>query len=179
MSFDIFFQPCRFSETLVTKKNSITGANQSVLPDEPLSEIELEAVQRVLKRANAHGPDEFGCYVIQLEDGGVAEVFGSELASGCTVALRGMTANLLQFLFDLLNAGNWVMLPVMEDARAITTSPGCLKNIPDDFPRVLVCNSAAELGVLLSKGVEEWEKYRNQVVGRESNCSEKGSHDEG
>jgi hypothetical protein len=167
MSFDIFFQPCRFTGSPVVKKNPFTGDPRSVLPNEPLSATELKAVQHVLKRANAHGPDEHGCYVVQLDDGGGAEVFGSELATGCMVALGGMTVDLLQFLFDLLKAGNWVMLPAMEDAVAIMTSPGCLKGTPDDFPRVVVCKSAAELGVLLSNGVQAWEKYRDQVVGGE------------
>jgi hypothetical protein len=163
MSFDIFFQPCRYTGELVTKKNRLTGKVQSVVLSEPLSDMELNDVQQVFRRANAHSPDEFGCYVVQLEDGGSAEVFGSKLATGCMVALRGMTGDLIQFLFDLLKAGNWVMLPAMEDNVAIISSSGFLRNVPDDFPRVVVCNSAPELGVLLSNGVEEWEKYRNQV----------------
>jgi hypothetical protein len=165
MSFDIFFQPCRFSGELVTKKNLLTGEAKSVLHNEPLSEMELDAVRQVLRRANASTPDEFGCYVVQLEDGGSAEVFGSKLASGCMVALRGMTDDLIKFLFDLLKAGNWVMLPAMDGNVTIIPSSVFLKNVPDGFPRVVVCNSAAELGMLLSNGVEEWEKYRNQVVG--------------
>jgi len=165
MSFDIFLQPCRYTGQLVTKKNRLTGEAKSVLHNEPLSEIELNAVRQVLRRANAHNPDKFGCYVVQLEDGGGAEVYGSKLATGCMVSLGGMTADLIQFLFDLLKAGNWVMLPAMEDNIAITPSSVFLKNVPDDFPRVVVCNSAAELGVLLANGVEEWEKFRNQVVG--------------
>jgi hypothetical protein len=163
MSFDIFFQPCRFTGTAEIKKNPFTGEALSVPLNEPLSDVELQAVQQVLKRANAQGPDDQGCYVVQLEDGGEAEVFGSDLANSCMVALQGMTDDLLRFLFDLLKAGNWVMLPAMEDPVAITTSPGILRGIPDDFPRVVTCNSAAELGVLLSSGVHAWEEYRDQV----------------
>jgi len=153
MSFDVFFQPCRF-----------TSDAQAVLANEALSPAELQAVHQVLERANAHGPDLQGCYVVQLGDGGGAEVYGASLAMGCMVALRGMTAELLQFLLRLLEAGNWVMLPAMADAMAITTSPGSLKGIPADFPRVIVCNSAEELGLLLADGVQAWEKYRAQVV---------------
>ena len=56
MSFDIFFQPCRFRGTTVQKTNTFTGKVQSVLANEPLTAAELEAVQNVLKQANAHGP---------------------------------------------------------------------------------------------------------------------------
>src|SRR5262249_47327201 len=139
------FQPCRFSGLPVEKKNPFTGEVQSVTPDEPLRAAELKAVRRVLKRARAHGPDEHGRYVVELGDGGVAEVFGADLGAGCMVALRGLTPDLSQFLYDLLKAGNWVMLPVTEDAVAVTTSPGRMKGIPEDFPRVVVCNAAGEL----------------------------------
>jgi hypothetical protein len=58
-----------------------------------------------------------GCCTVDFNDGGAAEVFADRLKSGCMVALRGMTPEVSQFLFELLKAGNWVMLPAMEDAR--------------------------------------------------------------
>jgi hypothetical protein len=167
MSFDIFFQTARFSEQPVVEKNPFTGEALTVLPEEPLSAAEVKAVQRVLQRVQAQGPDEHGCYVVELEDGGVAEVFADELNAGCMVALRGITPRLVYFLFDLLQAGNWVMLPATEDAVAITTSPGSLKGVPEDFPRVVVCDSAEEVGALLTKGVREWQAYRDRIVGGE------------
>lgn len=167
MSFDVFFQPCRFTGSPIIKKNPFTDEDLTTFPNEPLSELEVKAVQDVLKRANATNPDEHGCYVVQLGDGSGAELFGSDLATGCMVALRGITSELIQFLFDLLQAGNWVMLPAMEDALAITTSPGCLKGIPDDFPKIVVCHSAAELAVLLSDGFQAWETYKDQILGDE------------
>lgn len=80
------------------------------------------------------------------------------------VALRGMTAELLQFLLHLLEAGNWVMLPAMADTVAITAAPASVKGVPDEFPRVVICNSTAELGLLLADGVQAWEQYRAQVL---------------
>jgi hypothetical protein len=164
MSFDIFFQPCRYGGTTVEKKNPFTGQVQSSLVDEPLNAAESTAVRNVLSQAGVHGPDEYGCYRVDLEDGGNAEVFASNLEWGCSVAARSMTPSLCQFLYRLLKAGNWVMLPVMEEAMAITTSPGSLKRIPDDFPKVVVCNSIEELTVLLADGFGAWEKYRDQLV---------------
>src|SRR5437016_3987129 len=83
MSLDIFFQPCRFTGSPVVGNNPFTGEAQSFLPDEPLRAAELKAVQQVLKRAKAHGPDAEGCYVVRLDDGGEAEIFGRELETGC------------------------------------------------------------------------------------------------
>jgi hypothetical protein len=145
--------------------NPFTGKAKVVLVNEPLDTAELEAVRKVLERANANGPDEFGCYVVKLDGGGSAEVIGDDLQTGCMVKLWGMTSALSQFLYDLLKAGNWVMLPVMEDTVAITTSPGSISGIPDDFPKVVVCNSHDDLALLLTKGVRAWENYRDQIVG--------------
>jgi len=167
VSFDIFFQPCRFTGSSVEQKNPFTGEVRSVLANEPLNSAELEAVRKVLWQAKAGGPDEQGCYVVQLGDGGGAEVFGDDLATGCMVALRGMTPDLSRFLYNLLKAGNWVMLPAMEDAMAITAAPGAMRGIPDDFPRVVACNSAEELAALLAGGIGAWEKTVIRFVGGE------------
>ena len=49
----------------------------------------------------------------------MAEVFGNNLRTGLTVALRRLTPNLLRFLLDLLRAADWVLLPVIEGNPAI------------------------------------------------------------
>ena len=87
------------------------------------------------------------------------------------IALRGLTRDLCEFLFDLLKAGNWMMLTAMTDAVAITTSQHSVNAIPDGFSRVVVCTSPEELGALLRNGVQTWEKYRDQVVGEQDDES--------
>ena len=87
MSFDIFFQSARFSGEPVVSRNPLTGESQTVLPSEPLSAAEVTAVLGVLERVKARGPDEFGCYVVELADGGGAEVFASNLRSGCMASV--------------------------------------------------------------------------------------------
>lgn len=164
MSFDIFFQTGRFAGKPVVKKNPFTGKAQTVFPEEPLTAAEVKAVRQVLKGIDAQGPDKHGCYIVELADGGGAEVFADKLKMGCMVALRDITPHLIQFLFDLLKAGNWVMLSPLEDAVAITASPGIVKGVPDEFPKVVVCNTTDELGVLLTKGVKAWQKHRDKVV---------------
>ena len=165
MSFDIFFRTCRYGTTLVEERNPFTGQSRSVLPNGSLTAAELRLVQAVLDKATIQGPDEFGCHVVAVEDGGEAEVFASDLDNGCMVALRGITPGLLQFLFDLLKAGNWSMVPPMEDGTVVVPSLDAVKSVPDDFPPIVVCGSADELGILLSDDVDAWKKYRDQVVG--------------
>ena len=164
MSFDIFFQPSRFGATPVEKQNPFTGQMKPVLPIEPLNAAEVRAVQAVLDKATTRGPDVFGRHVVAFEDGGGAEVFASDLETGCMVALRGITPGLLHPI-DLLKAGNWGMIPAMEDTAAIVPSLESAKGVPDDFLPIVVCDSADELGVLLSGGFGTWKKYRDQVVG--------------
>jgi hypothetical protein len=112
----------------------------------------------------ARGPDEFGCYVVEFGDGGGAEVFASDLGDGCMAAVRGLTPDLLGFLFDLLGAADWVMMPAMEGNPAIVSAPGLASAFADSFPEV-VCGSPEELGAILSGGYEAWKRYRDQVVG--------------
>jgi hypothetical protein len=163
MSFDILYQPCRFGAEPVEQKNPFTGQVQTVLPVKPLSDDDLRVVQEVLEKAGAVVPDEFGCYVVQLGDGGAAEVHAGHLETGCMVALHGgLTRDLLQFLFDLLRSADWIMLPAMEGNPAISALPGRAESFADSFPEV-VCRSAVELGAVLSGGSEEWERYRIQL----------------
>ena len=164
MSFDIFFDPGRYGRQRVKQKNPFTGKVESVLPVEPLTPAERKAVRAVLRKASGGGPDEFGCSVVETADGGTAEVFGDDLANGCMVAVRGLTPGLLAFLIELLKAGNWVMTPAMEATVAITAVPERLKGLPKDHPEVVLCTSAAELGVLLADGFGAWKKYRDRVV---------------
>jgi hypothetical protein len=145
-------------------KNPFTGKQQAVAVEEPLTAAEVKAVKQVLKRVNAQGPDEFGFYAVGFDDGGEAEVYAKKLQSSCVVSLRGITPDLSRFLFDLLKAGNWVMVPAMEDSVAITASPGSVTGVPDEFPKIVTCDSAEEVATLLTKGVMAWQKFRDRAM---------------
>lgn len=166
MSFDLFFVPCHFGTEPVERKNPFTGEVQNIFPNLPLSVEDVKAVHGVLSAAGARGPDDFSCYVVEFDDGGVAEVFASDLetGSGCMVVLRGLTADLLRFLFDLLGAADWVLFPAMEGNPAIVRSPGLARGFADSFPEV-VCDSPEELGTNLSGGFEAWKRFRDRIVG--------------
>jgi hypothetical protein len=141
MSLDVFFQTCRFG--------GIAEGEQS---NEPLTAAEEKAVRNILARVCPSGPDEHHCWVVQVGDGGSAEVFGKDLSEGCMFAVRGLTPGLVQMMFDLLVAGNWVMLPAQDGPGAIAASMDAVRGVPDGFPQVVICESPDALGVVLGGG---------------------------
>jgi hypothetical protein len=169
VSFDLFFQPSRFGTEPVERRNPFTGKMQTVRPVEPLSSEDLKAVRDIVQSAAPAGPDDHGGYLIELADGGVAEVYASGgIETGCMIALRrALTPDLLRFLFDLLRAADWIMLPAMEGNPAITALPGRAEGFADSLPEV-VCNSAEELGAVLTGGFDRWRQYRDQILGNET-----------
>ena len=159
MSFDIFFQPCRFAAQAVEAENPFTGKVETTQPNAPLTKSELAAVRHALDVEHVTKRSDHGGYDIQLPDGGLADVFAEDLETGCMFAVRVLSPGLVALLFDVLDAANWVMLPAMENSIAITCSPGSVSNMPDGFPAVVICNSSAELELLLIGGFEAWKQY--------------------
>jgi hypothetical protein len=165
MSFDIFFHPRRQSNEEFDRKRPLTGKSVMVRPVVPLTAGELDSVKKLLDASIAEGPPESGCHVLKFADGGGAEIYTDRLApSDCMVAVRGLTPDLLRFLFAMLEAADWVMMPAMEGNPVITRTAVSAECVSADSPRV-VCSSPEELGVVLTKGVEAWQQYRDQVTG--------------
>jgi hypothetical protein len=158
--------PCRYGQTPIDAPDRAAGATRKVPSNESLTQEELLAVRAVLSQAGASNGGQCDFFVPMLEDGGYAEVFCRDIQVGCMVALRGITPHVLKFLFNLLQAGNWVMIPAMPDTRSIATSPAAFKRIPDGFPPALVCASPEEIGAIISGGFDAWKKYRDQFVGK-------------
>ena len=164
MGFDIFYQPCRFGPEKIERPDPHhPGRTRMELPDEPLTAAELAAVHQVLMEVDARILEVTDLYSIQLADGGLAQLCGGNLSTGCIVTCRRMSPGLLQFLFDLLEAGQWAMIPAMEDLLAITATPERLRT-PAKFLKSVVCKSPQELGELIAGGYETWQKYRDHVV---------------
>jgi hypothetical protein len=138
MSIDLFFQSAQFDDS---------GRSS------PLAAAEQDAVEKLLKRMARSGPDTHGCWVLQVSDGGSAEVFARDLREGCMFALRGFTPEIVRLLFDILVASNWVMLPALEGCGAIAASADALHAPPHDFPAVTVCTSATALSALLEGAI--------------------------
>ena len=163
MSFDIFFQAFGEAGPLVERTNRLTSKTESIPSYKPVSAAELEAVRQILRRAKARS-DEEGNFLVEFADGGSVEIYtADDLATGFMASLRrGLTPELTQFLFDLLKAGNWVLLPT-EDNATLATSRDRLANLPPELSPGVVCHTAEELGTLLTGGFASWEKYRDQA----------------
>jgi hypothetical protein len=163
MSFDISCSPWKLDdkESLVT--NPFTQEVTSQRMGKPLSPSELKAVKALFKKVKAKESVDDGFYSIDFRDGGSAEVFTEDLATGCMVALRGITHDVLTFLVGLAQAGNWVMRVPMEEPLEIFPSDESSKaNPPASLTRV-VCDSPDQLEILLTKGFRAWKHYRDQV----------------
>ena len=165
MQYEFLFQPCRYDGTKVEAQNPFTGKPWLVPTNEPLTAAELNAVHAVLDKVAAQGPDEFGCYVAVLDDGCEINVYANDLDRGCMVTFRWLPASLFRFAVDLLKAGNWTMLPAIESTVAVVSSLESVKGIPDGFPPIVICDSPEELRILVTEGVDAWEKHRDIVGG--------------
>jgi hypothetical protein len=174
MSIDIFFMPCRFGPERVERTDPKTGQIRSVLPNEPLTASELDAVRQVLAEHRVGSVSDPDIYNVQFSDGGRAEIVANDLETGCMVKLRGMTTDVASFLLKLVGAGNWIMIPVMKDYLAITASRDCIKGVPKSFPQIVVCESPEHLWQLMRDGFDSWREYRDRVVGDVGPGSPKG-----
>jgi hypothetical protein len=172
MSFDIFLQSVHNRGEPRQMTNPFTGEPATIFPQGGLEPHERDAVCGVIASYRLPGPDEFGCYLIGLPDGGSAELFASNLADhhescdGMMVACRNLTPKLAHFIFDLMDRGNMAALPAMEDTRTFVTSEHWSDFTPGDgAPPTVVVRSPAELHAALTGGYEGWQRYRDQVIG--------------
>jgi hypothetical protein len=170
MSFDIVYHTCNLGTRREKRKNPLTGRVQSVPVDNGLTDAERAAVRRLLRSGGAAAPDEFGCYAVELPDGGSAEVYAKELhesghCDGLMVSLRGMTPGLVVFLWELCQAGNMSATPIMEDEVVAVASEEQRQRVKDRWPEAVVVASPDEFRELLSGGLAAWQAYRDQVVG--------------
>jgi hypothetical protein len=170
VSFDVFLQSVHRGSEPRQAINPLTGETVAIHPTGELRDHERESVLSVISSYQFRGPDEFGCYPIDLPDGGSAELFAGKLgeAAGCDgmmVACRSLTPQLTGLIFELMVGGNMAALPAMEDTRTFVASEEWSDFTPGDgAPPAVVVRSAAELHAALAGGYEGWKRYRDQVV---------------
>lgn len=163
MSFDLHFQPCRYDGTTKQAMNPFTNELAAFPNNAPLTREEVEAVVRVLEAAGAKR-DNDGTFALQASDGTSFEMYG-DIAGGCMISIRGagITSTLAKLLFDVLVAGNWVLL---SDPSAIAASASALQGMPDDdtFDDVVIVTSPDQVKTLLLDGWTAFEKYAAKVM---------------
>jgi hypothetical protein len=152
MSFDVFLQRFECGEPGV---------------------VNADRVRAVLLSREFTGPDRFGFYDVSISDGIHVEFSAKGLADGtgfdgCAFHIRSMSAELVQFVWEIATAGDMVIMPAMEDFVPILSSPEQITSLPSDlrrdYPHPVVCGSAAELESLLNGGYTGWKKYRDQIA---------------
>jgi hypothetical protein len=152
MSFDIFLQ--KFAAGVPANANR-------------------ELVQAILETAEYTGPDKFGFYTLNFPDGVDVELSAAGLDgigafAGCAFHIRSMGPRLIKFILEIAKAGDFVILPAMEDFVPILTSLEQKQHLPPDLaqhsPGPVVCGSPGELEVLLSGGYAGWQEYLSDVL---------------
>jgi len=158
MSFDVFLQ--HFS----------AGKEASVDP---------VPVAAILAKHQHRGPDEFGFYHVEFADGVSVEfsasgLDGSEPFTGCAFHIRGVCPQLFDFVFDVAHAGDFVIFNAQGDDSAESPVLILIRNgqEADMLPELLkqytsrpVATSGEMIQQLLFPDFEEWQEYRDQVVG--------------
>jgi hypothetical protein len=143
------------------------------------SPVDPSPVRAALTKRQHNGPDEFGFYNVEFLDGVSAEfsasgLDGSEPFSGCAFHIRGVGQQLVEFVFDVAVAGDFVIFncqgnDTSESPTLILVRPEQEKELPADmaseFAARPVCESARMLAGLLFEGYTRWSDYRDQVTG--------------
>ncbi len=169
MSFDIILTTHNTTGEMRDFTNPFTGEAVHGPVHADISETERRAISELLATVAPKGANEYGCFVLELSDGGKAEVFASELPDdkpffGCMIAIRRhFTPLLLDTIWRLCNMGRMSMFATMDDSKPIVTDKEHLSLLPDDWDDAVVCDSPEQLGLLLDKGFSDWDKLRNTV----------------
>ncbi|MEO8799305.1 MAG: hypothetical protein ABI551_15550 [Polyangiaceae bacterium] len=163
MSFDLHFQPCRYDGTTKQAMNPFTNELAAFPNNAPLTKGEVDAVVRILEDAGAKR-DTDGTFTLRASDGTSFEMYGA-IEDGCMISIRGagITPTLAKLLFDVLVAGNWVLL---SDPSVIAANASALQGMPDDgtFDDVVIVTSPDQVKTLLIEGWKTFEKYAAKVV---------------
>ena len=136
-------------------------------------------VQKVLALERYQGPNQFGFYVIEFPDGvgvkfNASGLDGTEPFSGCAFHIRGISPQLIQFVYDVAVAGDFVIFncqgaDTAESPVLILVAPEQEQQLDEALTAQYsirpVCSSAEMLGNLLFVGYQGWQAYRDHIVG--------------
>ncbi|MBM7129562.1 hypothetical protein [Dyella mobilis] len=157
MSFDLFLQ--RF--------DSGTSA-----------QVDRAAVLSVLRTVCQQPEDRFGFYLVEFPDGSHVELSAKGLETddeftGCAFHLRGFSKSLIFFVYDIAVAGDMVIFNAQGRSESQAEMPMTILTSADQAPHLpsavaecfAICSSGVQLAQLLGASIEDWEGYRDRVVG--------------
>lgn len=144
-----------------------------------LANLDRTKVLEVLRRHSSSFPNKFGFYNVQFADDSDVEFSAKELESDgdftcCAFHIHGFSPAILSFIYDVAQAGNMVIFnPQGDDTEsnpsAILTNMTQTLELPSEFLKFpVLCNSAQHLSVLLGLAFDNWQNYRDSVVGQSS-----------
>ena len=158
MSFDLFLQ--RFHE------GAVSAASK-------------ETVLRTLRRFTEVSVDQFGFYLVRLNDGSNAELSSLELEgegifSSCAFHLRDFTPEVFRLVFELAVAGNMVAINPQSDGSpenptAILFAESQREHLPAELvDSSALASSVKQFAALLHAAISSWQHYRARVVDEKS-----------
>jgi len=115
---------------------------------------EAKACINLLETVNTDKPDEFNFVILEFEDGSSVEVSlwtDEKAITGCTFFTRGISLCMVEFIYNMAVAGNFVILDTggedtPESPIAIMTSRSVLEDVGADvFENPRLCNDIKEL----------------------------------
>ena len=144
------------------------------------AEVHARPVRELLSTTTYRGPDEFGFYIVGFPDGVEVEFSANGLESpgpftGCAFHVRSFGDSLIQFMFDVAQAGDMVILPAMEGNPLVLVSKAQARELPPDLresSRSIVVRSANDLAAVLTGGFDSWSGYRDQILRQSKRESE-------
>lgn len=169
MSFDIFMQSSHRSGRTAECSSPFLGDTKTVEIDDPLTDSERSAVRSLLASYGAESPDEMGCYTPSFNDGSSVEVGFKGLAddpefSSGMIVLHGNSQAITEFLYQIADAGNFIMQPIMDGTPQIVTKESTASAVASRSPEVMIANSANDIATIIASGVEAWDNYRRRAI---------------
>lgn len=150
------------------------------------AEVNRDRVNAVLKAWEFTGPDDFGFYVVKFPGGFEVDfsakgLDGTSAFTGCAFCIRGISSQLVGFIWEIAKAGDMLILPAMDDFVPILSSPEQSQqlslDLAQDWPEPVICGSPKELEIILFRGYAGWEQYWNRVVKDRSRLKQLGDPD--
>lgn len=132
-------------------------------------ELPRERVRSLLHQHEYHQQSE-DSFDVQFKDGSHVEFLAHGLASsdsfkGCAFWIRGMSTEIIRFVFEVAKEADTVLFPTMEGNPCILVRPDQRVELPGDLDLPIVeCSSPEELGRLVMDGYQAWLRYRNHVL---------------
>ena len=134
-----------------------------------------QSVLKVLQKHCKDTPDDFGYYIVNFQDGSSLEfsakgLQSSESFTGCSFHIRGVSRELITFVYEVAVAGNMVIFNAQgtdepHNPIALLVKSWQSTDLPEGVAaNPILCNSPSHLSELIGFSFEGWKDYRDSVI---------------